>query len=164
MEEAVNHRRRRGWLWKEASPLVKGPVAGEAECTPLVGGSDEAEEELSPGKVEGRKAQFVEDDQVGAQEVVDDFADRVVSESAIQRLDQVGGGEIANSEAGVHGGMTETDEQVRLAGARWTNEDDILLGPDPLQRDQVVEGWLRHRGDLDLEIVQGLGDREAGHL
>jgi hypothetical protein len=89
--------------------LVEGPVAGEAEGAPLVSGGDEAEQELGAGEVKGCKAQFIEDDQVGAEEVVDDIANRVVGDAAIERLDKVGGGEVADAEAGLYGGMTEAD-------------------------------------------------------
>ena len=55
VEDAINHRCRRRWLRKEASPLVEGPVAGDAKCAPLIGGGDEAEEELGAGEVKRRE-------------------------------------------------------------------------------------------------------------
>jgi hypothetical protein len=72
---------------------------------------------LGAGVIEGREADFVDDDQLGAQQGVDDLADSVVGQAAVEGFDQVDGGEVADLVAGVHGGDTQPDEDVTFAGA-----------------------------------------------
>jgi hypothetical protein len=49
---------------------------------------------------------------------VDCLADVVVGQRAVERFDQVGGGEVADAVAGVDGGDAERDQDVGLAGCR----------------------------------------------
>ena len=56
--------------------MVEGPVGGDAERAAFVGGGDEAEQQLGAGVVEGGEADFVDDDQVVAEQGVDDLARR----------------------------------------------------------------------------------------
>jgi hypothetical protein len=164
MEQAVDEGDRGGLVGQEMAPFVEGPVAGETEATALVGGGHETEQELTAGGVKRGKAKLVEQDQIGAEKVVDDPAHGVVGEAAVERLDQIGGGEVADTMTGLDGGVAEAEQQMRLAGAGRPDQAQILLGPDPLQAGQIVEGGLRYRGGLDLELLQALAQREAGEL
>src|SRR5688572_8596715 len=53
VEETVEQRGGGGLDRQEAAPVLEGPVAGDAEALALVGGGDEAEEQLGAGLVEG---------------------------------------------------------------------------------------------------------------
>jgi hypothetical protein len=46
MEKAVQETDGGGVFGQEPSPLLEGPVAADAECPPLMGGGDEAEQQL----------------------------------------------------------------------------------------------------------------------
>src|SRR5438876_548747 len=80
-----------------------GAVVGDGQAAPLVGGGDEAEEELGAGVVQGREAQLVDDDEVVLEQTGDDAADRVVGHAAVEGLDQVRGGEVADAAADLDG-------------------------------------------------------------
>ena len=56
----------------------------------------------------------------------DDAADGVVGEAAVEGLDELGGGEVADPVAGVDGGVAEGDEEVALAGAGGADEAHVL--------------------------------------
>ncbi len=127
------NRRGRGRLGQEASPLVEGPVAGQPETAPLVGRGDEPEEQLGAGEVQRRKAQLIQNDQVHAQETVDELAHRVVGQPAVEGLDEIGRGEVADAQAGLDSGVTEADQQMGLAGTGRSHQDEVLLGPDPFE-------------------------------
>ena len=105
-----------------------GPVDGDAEGAAFVGGGDEPEQQLGAGVVQRREAEFVDDDQVVAQQGVDDLADGVVGQAAVEGLDQVGGGEVADPVSGVDGGVAEGDKQVALAGAGRPDQAEVLRG------------------------------------
>ena len=83
-----------GVLGQEPAPLVEGPVGGDAERAAFVGGGDDAEQQLGGGVVQGREADFIDDDQVVAEQVLDDPADGVVGQAAVEGLDEVRGGEV----------------------------------------------------------------------
>jgi len=53
-------------------------VASQAQTAPLVGSGHEAEEQLAACGVERREAELVEQDQISAQQPVDEAADGVV--------------------------------------------------------------------------------------
>ena len=94
--------------------------------------------------------------------MLDHPADRVVRQSPVQGLDELGGGEVADTAAGVDGVVSEGDEQVALARPGGSHETKILLGGDPLERHQVVERGTRDRRGVDVELVERLFDREGG--
>ena len=96
VQEAVEHGHRGRVLGQEATPGLEGPVGGHAQAAVLVGGGHEAEEQVAAGVVQGREAEVVDDDEVVAQEALDDPADRVVGEAAVERLDERGGRQIAH--------------------------------------------------------------------
>ena len=93
-------------------PLVEESVAGHAEAAPLVRGGDEAEEQLRAHGIERRKPELVDDDQITAEQAVDQLADGVVGEAAVQRLHKVSGGEIADPAPRGHRCVARTDQQM----------------------------------------------------
>jgi hypothetical protein len=75
-------------------------------------------------------------------------------EAPVERLHERGGGEVADPDTRLDRGMAETDERVALAGARGTDEDEVLGGPDPLQAGEVVERRPRDRRLADVEHLR----------
>jgi hypothetical protein len=115
-----------------------------------------------PGVVQRGEADLVNDDEVVAQQGVDDASDGVVGHASVELLDELGGGEVADLVSGRDGGVAERDEQVGLARAGRPDQTKILLLGYPFEAAQVVKRGLGHRGHGDLELVQGLDDREPG--
>ena len=116
VEEAVEHADRGGVFGEEPTPGFERPVGSDAEGSAFVGGGDEAEEQLGAGVVERGEAEFVEDDQVVAQQAVDHLAHAVISQTAVERVDQVRGAVVADPVSGVDGGRSEREKQVAFAG------------------------------------------------
>ena len=92
---------------------------------------------------------------------LDDATHGVVGEAPVERLDQGGGGEVADPTPRHHGGLAETDEQVALAGARGTHEDDVLGAADTAEGGEVVERGPWHGRLGEREVLEGAGHREA---
>ena len=109
-------------------PQVEGPVGSDPEGAAFVGGGDEPEQQLGTGVVERGEAEFVDDDQVVAEQVLDDAADGVVGQGPVEGLDEVGGGEVADLVPGVDGGDAERDQDVGLAGAGRADGAGVLRG------------------------------------
>jgi hypothetical protein len=43
---------------------------------------------------------------------IDDATDRVAGEPTVKRLDQIDGGEVADAQSGLHGGVDPTNEKM----------------------------------------------------
>jgi hypothetical protein len=117
VEQAVQEADRGGVLGQEPAPLVERPVAGDAESTSFVGGGDEPEQQLGAGVVERGEADFIDQDQVVAEQVLDDAAGGVVGQAAVEGVGQIGGGEVPDLVPGVDGGGAEGDQDMALARA-----------------------------------------------
>ena len=85
-------------------------MAGDAQCAAFVGCGDDPEQQLRAGVIQWGEADFVDEDEVVAQQGVDDAADGVVGQAAVERFDEFSCGEVANSVSGVDGGDAERDE------------------------------------------------------
>src|SRR4051794_26433230 len=77
------------------------PQSSNGQCEPIprasfVGASHEAEEQLGAGRVEWGESDLIDQDEVGAEDVLDDAADAVAGEPAVEGLDEFGGGEVAD--------------------------------------------------------------------
>ena len=109
VEEPVEHADGGGVFGQESSPGFEGPVGSEAEGSAFVAGGDEPEQELGSGVVQRREAEFIDQDQVVAEQAVDEFPDGVVGESAVEGFDEFGGGEVADPVAVFDGGDAQPD-------------------------------------------------------
>ena len=94
---------------------------------------------MGAGVVEGSEPDLVDEDEVSAQCLFDDSPDAVVGEAAVEGLDELGGGEVADPPAGVDRGVADGDEQVALAGPGRPDETQVLPRGDPFEAGEVVE-------------------------
>ena len=99
-----------------------------------------------------------------AGEGVDDFADGVVGQSAVEGFHQVGGGAVFDFEIGGDGGVADGDQRVGFAGARRADQGDVGFGGDPFQVGQVVERRLRDGRCCDVEGFDGFADGNPAAL
>ena len=162
VQEAVEQADGGGVLGQEPAPLVEGPMRADAQGTPFVGGGDEPEQQLGAGVVERGEAHFIDDDQVVAEQVLDDAADGVVGQTAVEGFGEIGGGEVADLVACCDGSDAERDQAVGFPCPGRADCAVVLRGPDPFQRGQVIERRLRDRGGGDVELPDGLEYRERG--
>src|ERR1022692_3046944 len=109
-----------------------------------MGGRDQPEQQLGAGVVERGEPDFVDQDEVVAEQVLDDAAGGVVGQAAVEGLGQVGGGEVPDLVPGSDGSGAEGDQDVAFARAGRPDEAQILLGGDPFQGREVVQ---RRAGD-----------------
>lgn len=90
MEEAIEECRRRSGSWQERTPVLEWPMACQLEASRLVCGGDQAEQQLRTGLIERRQPHFIDEHHVIPRQAVDNTADGVIGETAIELLDQVG--------------------------------------------------------------------------
>ena len=70
MGEAIEQRGRHLWIAEHARPFAEGEIGGDDDRSSLVEPADEMEQQLPAGLSEGQIAEFVEDDEVEAREVI----------------------------------------------------------------------------------------------
>jgi len=139
-------------------------VRGDGQGPAFVGGCDKAEQELGAGVVQRSEAHFIDYEQVVAQQGVDGLADRVVGQSPVEGLDQVGRGEVTDSVSGVRCGVAKGYQGVRLARAGRPDQSQILFRTNPFQRCQVGERGCRDTRGGEVELLDGLDDWERCSL
>ena len=93
-------------------------MRGDRQRAAFLGGRDESEQQLGAGVVQRREPDLVQDQQVVAEQGVDDPADRVVGQAPVEGLDEIGGGAVLDAVSGGDRGVSEADQGVALAGAR----------------------------------------------
>jgi hypothetical protein len=74
VEQAVQEAAGGGVLRQEPAPLVEWPVAGDVEGAVFVGSGDEPAQQVGAGVIERGEPDFVDQDQVDAEQVLDDAA------------------------------------------------------------------------------------------
>lgn len=84
------------------------------------------------------------------------FSDRVVLQPPVERPDELGGGEVPHLVTGVDSGVAEGYEGVVLAVPGGPTKQEPLLGPQPLEAGQVLEGGPRDRRGGEIELGQEL--------
>ena len=112
VEESVEHADGGGVFGEESSPGFEGPVGSKAEGSAFVAGGDEPEQQLGTGVVQRGEADLVDQEDVVAQQHLYDLAHGVVGQAAVERLDEVGRGQVPDPVAGEDGGVTQCDEGV----------------------------------------------------
>ena len=83
VQEPVEQADRGGVFGQEPAPGLEGPVGGDSQGAAFVAGGDEPEQQLSAGVIERGESDLVADDQVVAEQGVDDPADAVVGQAAV---------------------------------------------------------------------------------
>ena len=82
---------------------------------------------------DGEQADVVDDDEVGAHDLLDGSADGVVGAVAADQGAEGLEGEPGDVVAGVDGGVAERFEEVGLAGPGRAAHDEVLVAVDPLE-------------------------------
>ena len=126
----------------------------------FVGGGDEPEQQLGAGVVQRGEADFVEDDQVVAEQGVDDLADGVVGQPAVEGFDEIGCGAVLHPVPGGDGGVPEGDQGVRFAGPGGPIKARFALCADPFQARSGSRTWpagstTRRRRSSSMVLVTG---------
>ena len=120
-----------------------GEVGGDDHRGPLVEPADQVEEELATGLGEGQIAQFVEDHEVEAAEEVGDPALAPVSPLGVELVHQIDDVEEAPSGAVADARADDARGEMRLAGARAADQDQVALLLEGEPRPPSVRGRWR---------------------
>ena len=115
MGEAVEQRGRHLWIAEHARPFAEGEIGGDEDRSSLVEPADEMEQQLAAGLSEGQIAEFIEDDEVEAREVIGEPSLAAGAGFGLELVDEIDGGEEAPARSSADAASRDRDGQVCLA-------------------------------------------------
>src|SRR5947209_1197724 len=162
VREAVQQGRSHFGISENARPFAKGEIGCDDERGAFVEPADEVEEELAAGLGEGEIAEFVENDEVHAGEIIGDAALASGARLGFEPVDEINGGEEASAIAGADATSGDGDRQVSLARAGSAYKHAVALLGDEAAAGEGADKRLVDRRVLEYEVVDVLGERQLG--
>lgn len=130
-------------------PQDRGPILPGAA---FVGGATKRNSRWAPVSPERCEPELVADDQVVAEQGIDNLADGVIGLCPEEGFNQLGSGEVADLVPDLHGRDPRRDQHAQLSGAGRADQAGFLCGPDPLKRSQLVGCCLGDHFYLSVTI------------
>ena len=125
--EAIEQRGRHLGVGKDARPFAEGKIGGDDDRGALVEPADEVEQELAAGLSERQIAEFVEDDEVHAGQMIGEPALPCVAGLGLEPVDEIDDVIEPATCAGSDAASGNGDRQMGLAGAGATDQDGVAL-------------------------------------
>ena len=113
-------------------------VGGEDDAAAFVCSGDDLVEQAGAVDVEGHVAEFIEDDQIGAGQVLEDLIETAGAFGLAQLQDEFGGLAEAHGASLPDGFDAQGDGQVGLASSGASVEDEVLGVVEELEAGELV--------------------------
>src|SRR5205807_4320030 len=136
----------------------EGEVRGDEERGAFVEPADEVEEQLATGLGERQIAEFVEDDEVQARQLIREPTLAAAAGLGLEPVDEIDHVVEAATRAGSDAAAGNCDRQMGLAGAGPANQDGIALLGEEATAGEIAHQGLVDRGAVELEVVEVLGE------
>ena len=120
------------------------------------------EQELAAGLGEGQIAEFVEDDEVHASEVIGQSALPTAAGLGLEPVDEIHDVVEPAAGAGADAASGDGDGKMGLAGSSSADQHGIALLGDESAAGEVAHERLVDRRARELEVVEVLGERQLG--
>ena len=111
MREAVEQRGRHFGIAEDARPFAEGEIGGDDDRGALIEAADQVEQELSAGLREGEIAEFVENDEVEAREIIGEPSLAARPALGLKSVDEIDGVEEATPRARADTASRDGDRQ-----------------------------------------------------
>jgi hypothetical protein len=121
------------------------------------------EQELSASLCEWQVTKFIEDDEVEAGEMIGEVSLAAGPTFGLEPVDQIDGVEEAATRSGTDATARDRHRQMRLAGARSADQDDIALLCDEVAAGEIAHQVFIDRCGFELKAVDILGERQFGY-
>ena len=147
---------------EDARPFAEGEIGGDDDRGSFVEPADEMEEELAAGLGEGQIAEFIEDDEVHAGEVIGEPALPAVAGLGFEPIDEIDDIVEPAARAGANAASRNGDGEMGLAGSGSADQHDVALLGDEAAAGEVFDQGLVDGRAGELEVGQVFGEREPG--
>jgi site-specific DNA recombinase len=163
VDEPVDHGRGDDVVTEDLAPAAEHFVAGHDQARAFVSARYQLEEQVCCFGFERDVADLV-DDQAGVAAEADEF---VLQPACVmgggEAVDPLAGGGEQNPVPGLAGTDRQACREMRFSCPRWTEEHDVVLARDEIQRAQMRDRFaFEAAGVLEVELLQRLAGREAG--
>jgi len=154
-----------------ARPLTKGEIGRDNHRGPLVEAADQMEPQLPTSLGERQIAEFVENDEVEAGEIIGEAPLASGSSFGLEPVDQIDGIEEPTARSGADAVTRDRHRQacpraldpgVRLARTGPSDQDDIALLGDQSAAGEVAHQTFVDRRAVELKTSNVLGQRQFG--
>src|SRR5713226_7144231 len=158
MGQPVEQRGRHFGIAEHARPFAEGEIGGDDDRGALVEPADEVEQELAAGLSEGQIAEFVEDDEVHAGQMIGETALASVTGLGFEPVDEIDHVVEPATDTGSDAASGNGDGKMGLAGAGPADQHGIALLCDEAATGEVVYECLVDGGTFELEVIEILGE------
>lgn len=139
VDDAVDNRGGEFVAGEDSAPFAEFEVGGEDDAAAFVGTGDDLVEQARAVDVEGNVAEFIEDNQVGAAQVLEDLVEAAGAFGLAQLQDEFGGLAEAHGPAFLDGLDAQGGGQMGLAAAGPAVEDEVLGPVDEFQASELSD-------------------------
>lgn len=162
VDDAVDDRGGEFVVGEDRAPFAELDVRGEDDAASLVRAGDDLVEQAGAVDV----AEFVEDEQVGFGDVLEQVVEVAVAFGLAQLEHEAGGGKKPDVHAPVDGEHAQRGGQVGLAASGLSIEDQVLGMPGEVEGEHPVPGVAvgqPHVGEVVAVEAFGHGELGASH-
>ena len=143
---------------KYIRPFAEGEIGGDDDRSALVEAADEVEEQLAAGLGEWQVAEFVENDEVLAGEIVGEPALPTIAALGLEPVYEIDDIVEAAARSGSNAASRDGDRQMGFARAGSADQDDIALLGDEGAAGEIAHQALVDWRVLEREVVDVLGE------
>ena len=147
---------------EDAGLFAEGEIGGDNDRGAFVEATDEMEQKLASGLSEGEIAEFVENDEVHAGQVLGEAPLAPVTGLGLEPVDEVEDIVEPTARAILDKASRDRDGEMGLAGAGSSDQDNVALLGDEATAGEAVDQRLVDRRPVELEVVDVLGERQLG--
>src|SRR5215831_4881038 len=130
MSEAIEQRGCHFGIAEDTGPFAKIEVCGDHDGGSLVQAADQMEQKLAPGLGERQIAEFVEDNEVHAGEVIGNAPLASCTGLGLEPIDEIHDVVKTSARPGANAASGDGDGKVGLAGAGSANQHGVALLSD----------------------------------
>ena len=159
MSEAIEQRGRHLGVGEDAGPFAKGKIGGDDDRGALVKPADEIEQQLTAGLGEGQIAEFIEDNEVHAGQVIGKPALPGIAGFDLEAIDEIDHVVEPPTDTGADAASGDGDGKMGFAGACPADQHGIALLGDEVPAGKLVDECLVDRRAIELEVGEVLGER-----
>src|ERR1700679_1417117 len=145
---------------KHLRPVGERKIGGEQQRGVFIELADQMEQQLTAGLAEREIAEFVDDDEIIAQQVLGQPARATGSLLLLELIDKIDQIEEAPSGAGANDRRSHGDAQMGFSRARAANKDRIALGVEEGAGGEFANLAFVDRRIREEKLVEVLEDRE----
>ena len=165
MRQAVQQRGRHSFALKYLIPFGKPEIAGNQQAGSFIAVCKDLEQKLRATTAEGDIAQLIADQQVSLVQLRQQFLQLILFLGLLQAVDQIGGGEEADTSSLTAGRQSQCYRQVSLPGSRAADQAAVEALIDPITLRKLKHLVLvQGRRQAEIVTVEVLHHREAGTL